>query len=50
MRAFACALGGDDGRSLFIICAPSTSEANRKGKGKGAIYVTTADLPHAGLP
>lgn len=50
MRAFACALGGGDGRSLFIICAPSTSEAKRKGRGNGVIYVTTADLPHAGLP
>ena len=49
-RAFACALGGDDGRTLFIICAPSTSEAKRKNKGQGAIYVTTAELPHAGLP
>jgi sugar lactone lactonase YvrE len=50
MRAFACALGGADGRTLFIVCAPSTSEAKRKGKGEGAIYVTTVDIPHAGLP
>ena len=50
MRAFACALGGDDDRSLFIICAPSTSEAKRKGRANGSIYVTTVDLPHAGLP
>jgi sugar lactone lactonase YvrE len=50
MRAFACALGGDDGRTLFIVCAPSTSEAKRKGKAEGAIYVTTVHAPHAGLP
>ena len=29
---------------------PSTSEAKRKGRGDGSIYVTTVDLPHAGLP
>ena len=50
MRAFACALGGDDGRTLFILCAPSTSEAKRKGKAEGAIYWTRVDIPHAGLP
>jgi sugar lactone lactonase YvrE len=50
MRAFACALGGADGRDLYIVCAPSTSEAKRKGKAEGAIYVTRVDAPHAGLP
>jgi sugar lactone lactonase YvrE len=50
MRAFACALGGDDGRTLFVLCAPSTSEAKRKGKGDGALFTTTVAHPHAGRP
>ena len=47
---FACALGGDDGRTLFVLCAPSSRPDEVAGKGAGAIYTTTVDVPHAGRP
>jgi sugar lactone lactonase YvrE len=50
MPTYACALGGDDGRTLFILCATGTHEADVAGKGEGAIYTLQVDSPHAGLP
>ena len=50
MATFACALGGDDGRTLFVLCAPSSRPADVAGRGAGAIYKTSVDVPHAGLP
>lgn len=50
MPTFACVLGGDDGRSLFVLCAPGTHPSEVGGAAAGAIYVTTVDLPHAGRP
>jgi sugar lactone lactonase YvrE len=50
MPTFACALGGDDGRTLFILCATGTHEADVAGKGQGAIFTMQVDSPHAGLP
>ena len=47
---FACALGGDDGRTLFVLCAPSSRPDEVAGKGAGAVYATTVDVPHAGRP
>lgn len=50
MPTFACVLGGDDGRTLFILCATGTHEADVAGKGEGAIFTMQVDSPHAGLP
>ena len=50
MPTFACALGGDDGRTLFVLCAPSSRPDEVAGKAAGAIYVTTVEAPHAGRP
>lgn len=50
MATFACALGGDDGRTLFVLCAPSSAPDEVAGKGAGAIFTTTVDVPHAGRP
>ena len=50
MPTFACALGGDDGRTLFVLCAPSSRPADVAGKRAGGIYTTTVDVPHAGRP
>jgi sugar lactone lactonase YvrE len=50
MPTYACALGGDDGRTLFILCATGTHEADVAGKAAGAIFTTQVDSPHAGLP
>lgn len=50
MPTYACALGGDDGRTLFVLCAPSTRPADVAGKGEGAIFTVGVDVPHAGRP
>jgi len=47
---FACMLGGEDGKTLFALCAPGFRKPEVAGKGAGAIYATTVDVPHAGLP
>ena len=43
---FACMLGGDDGRTLFVV-------ANRygpEGASDGVVLTTRVDVPHAGRP
>jgi sugar lactone lactonase YvrE len=50
MPTYACALGGDDGRTLFVLCARSTRHADVAGKGEGAILAVEVDVPHAGRP
>ena len=50
LPAFACALGGDDGRTLFMLCAPTSRPDKVAGLGAGAIYTARVDAPHAGLP
>jgi sugar lactone lactonase YvrE len=47
---FACALGGEDRRTLFVLTAPSASEEEVAGKAAGAIYTTRVEVPGAGLP
>lgn len=44
---FACALGGDDGRTLFALCGPSSEPDKIAGKGLGSILRTTVDVPAA---
>jgi sugar lactone lactonase YvrE len=48
-HTFACALGGDDGRTLFVVCADSFGEAE-EGPPTGTIRTARVDVPHAGLP
>ncbi|MEZ5379253.1 MAG: SMP-30/gluconolactonase/LRE family protein [Acidimicrobiales bacterium] len=48
--AFACMLGGDDGTTLFILTAPSSSPELVAGQGKGAIVNATVAHPRAGRP
>jgi sugar lactone lactonase YvrE len=50
MPAFACMLGGDDGRTLHVLCARSSREADVAGRGDGAIFTMRVGSPHAGLP
>ena len=50
MPTYACALGGDDGRTLFVLCARSTRHADVAGKGEGGIFAVDVDVPHAGRP
>ena len=47
--AYACMLGGDDGRTLFILTAPGAG-ADRAGTGEGCILPTTVEHAGAGLP
>ena len=48
--AYACALGGDDGCTLFVTTAPGAMPNEVAGKGLGAIYTVRVEVPHAGLP
>lgn len=47
---YACALGGDDGCTLFIVSADSANENEIAGKATGVIRMMRVDVPHAGLP
>lgn len=44
---FACAVGGEDGRTLFLCAAPDFLEANRKPVREASILVTR--IPTAGV-
>jgi sugar lactone lactonase YvrE len=47
---YACMLGGDDGRTLFLCVAPDFHEQARAAAREGRILATTVDVPHAGTP
>lgn len=47
---YACMLGGDDGRDLYLCVAPGFDEAERKSTRLGRLVKTTVDVPHAGTP
>lgn len=44
---YACVLGGDDGRTLFALCAPGAAPHEVAGRGEGSIMRTTVDVPAA---
>lgn len=46
---FACALGGADGRTLFLCTAPDFEEHKRRNAGEAALMVARVDTPGAGL-
>ena len=48
--AFACMLGGEDGRTLLLCSAPDFIEANRKDVREAVLLTTTVDVPHGGRP
>lgn len=51
LRAYACMLGGDDGRTLLVSAVPSFARASRDPAAHEAVLLTaTVDVPHAGLP
>ena len=49
-NTFACALGGDDGCTLFVVAAASARDEDVVGTGTGTIRTVRVDVPHAGLP
>jgi len=48
--AFACMLGGDDGRTLLVCLAPDFFEHARSAAREAVLATTTVDVPRAGLP
>lgn len=48
--AFACQLGGDDGRTLLVCAAPDFHEAARQAATEAVLLTATVEVPHAGLP
>ena len=50
MGVYACALGGDDGRTLLLCCAPDFYAHTRAPVREAVLVSTEVDVPHAGLP
>jgi sugar lactone lactonase YvrE len=48
--AFACMLGAEDGRTLYICTADSSDPAATVESRTGRIEAVTVQVPHAGLP
>ena len=47
---YACMLGGDDGKTLFMLTAPSSLPHEVAHETKGKILVATVEARHAGRP
>jgi sugar lactone lactonase YvrE len=50
LQVFACMLGGPDGRTLLLCCAPDFDESRRSAARQAVLLTTVVDVPHAGLP
>jgi sugar lactone lactonase YvrE len=50
LPCFACMLGGDDGRTLFMFTAAESKDAKGIATVKGKLLTATVDTPHAGRP
>ena len=46
---YACMLGGEDGKTLFMLTAPALTDAP-SGKPEGKVLVATVEAGHAGWP
>ncbi len=49
-NCFACMLGGDDGRTLFMLTAESSLAHEAAKAPKGRLLIATVDAPRAGRP
>jgi sugar lactone lactonase YvrE len=47
---FACMLGGDDGRTLFMLTAATSHHVTAAASRTGRVEVLRVDTPHAGRP
>lgn len=47
---FACMLGGEDGRTLFVCAAPSFDEVECAAQHRACVLTMRADVARAGLP
>ena len=45
LGCFACALGGDDGRTLLVCAAPDFLEANRREAREAVLLTATVEVP-----
>lgn len=50
MPTFACMLGGEDGRTLYALCAPGSHPDECAGKAAGSIHSMRVEHARAGLP
>jgi sugar lactone lactonase YvrE len=50
MGVFACMLGGSDGHTLFLCCAPDFNEEARSAAREGELRSVRVDVPRAGRP
>jgi sugar lactone lactonase YvrE len=50
LGCFACALGGEDGRTLLVCAAPDFLERHRRRAREGVLLTATVEVPHAGMP
>ena len=49
-EAFACMLGGTDGKTLFVCTGTTSDPAEAKTERSGRIVAFDVEVPHAGLP
>jgi sugar lactone lactonase YvrE len=47
---YACMLGGDDGKTLFMLTASSSDAHAAAASPSGKILIATVESPHAGRP
>lgn len=47
---YACMLGGDDGRTLFMLTAQTSIAHEAAAAPRGKLLTATVTVPHAGLP
>jgi len=50
LKAFACMLGGKDGKTLFVCMSPDYSPEARKNAKEGLIVSLRVDVPRTGSP
>ncbi len=50
LNFYACALGGEDGRTLLMCGAPDFFEGPRQAAREAVLITAQVDAPHAGLP
>ena len=50
VHPFACMLGGEHGRTLFVCTAPTFDEQEASAKHLASIQMTEVKVPHGGLP
>jgi sugar lactone lactonase YvrE len=50
LAVYACMLGGPEGRTLALCCAPDSDAEQRRTTNEAAIYVLDVEVPRAGFP